>query len=79
MWRGNAILINGFFGFPQMGVAGAAVSHRDLPNGGPDLLACITWKRKCTVRFSLQYLHLPAKTFRALLVIALPSGTEALS
>lgn len=30
--------------------------------------------------FSLQYLHpFPAKTFRALLGIALPSGTEALS
>ena len=43
-------------------------------------LACITLKRKCTVRFSLQYLHpFPAKTFRALLGIALPSGTEALS
>ena len=42
-------------------------------------LACITLKRKCTVRFSLQYLHpFPAKTFRALLGIALPSGTEAL-
>ena len=94
---GNAILINGFFGFPQMGVAGAAVStviskavgltlaekrygFADGAFDGALTLACITLKRKCTVRFSLQYLHpFPAKTFRALLGIALPSGTEALS
>ena len=76
---GNAILINGFFGFPQMGVAGAAVSPVISKAVGLTL-ACITLKRKCTVRFSLQYLHpFPAKTFRALLGIALPSGTEALS
>ena len=76
---GNAILINGFFGFPQMGVAGAAVSTVISKAVGLTL-ACITLKRKCTVRFSLQYLHpFPAKTFRALLGIALPSGTEALS
>ena len=76
---GNAILINGFFGFPQMGVAGAAVSTVISKAVGLTL-ACITLKRKCTVRFSLQYLRpFPAKTFRALLGIALPSGTEALS
>ena len=70
---------NGFFGFPQMGVAGAAVSTVISKAVGLTL-ACITLKRKCTVRFSLQYLRpFPAKTFRALLGIALPSGTEALS
>ena len=50
---GNAILINGFFGFPQMGVAGAAVSTVISKAVGLTL-ACITLKRKCTVRFSLQ-------------------------
>ena len=75
---GNAILINGFFGF-RNGRAGAAVSTVISKAVGLTL-ACITLKRKCTVRFSLQYLHpFPAKTFRALLGIALPSGTEALS
>ena len=63
----------------KMGVAGAAVSTVISKAVGLTL-ACITLKRKCTVRFSLQYLHpFPAKTFRALLGIALPSGTEALS
>ena len=79
---GNAILINGFFGFPQMGVAGAAVSTVISKAVGLTL-ACITLKRKCTVRFSLQYLHpFPAKTFRALLGIALGAqivvGTAAM-
>ena len=45
---GNAILINGFFGFPQMGVAGAAVSTVISKAVGLTL-ACITLKRKCTV------------------------------
>jgi len=68
-----------FVGAMDMGVAGAAVSTVISKAVGLTL-ACITLKRKCTVRFSLQYLHpFPAKTFRALLGIALPSGTEALS
>ena len=76
---GNAILINGFFGFPQMGVAGAAVSTVFSKAVGL-VLACITLKRKCSVHFSLKYLRpFPAETFRTLLGIALPSGTESLS
>ena len=76
---GNAILINGFFGFPQMGVAGAAVSTVFSKAVGL-VLACITLKRKCSVHFSLKYLRpFPAETFRTLLGIALPSGAESLS
>ena len=64
---GNAILINGLLGFPQMGVAGAAVSTVISKAVGL-VLACITLKRKCTLRFSLRYLRpFPAETFRALL------------
>ena len=76
---GNAILINGFFGFPQMGVAGAAVSTVFSKAVGL-VLACITLKRKCSVHFSMKYLRpFPAETFRTLLGIALPSGAESLS
>lgn len=76
---GNAILINGFFGFPQMGVAGAAVSTVFSKAVGL-VLACITLKRKCSVHFSLKYLcPFPTETFRTLLGIALPSGAESLS
>ena len=76
---GNAILINGFFGFPQMGVAGAAVSTVISKAVGLTL-ACITLKRRCTVRLSLKYLRpFPVETFRTLLGIALPSGAESLS
>ena len=72
-------LLPDFCGSPKGGVAGPAVSTVISKAVGLTL-ACITLKRKCTVRFSLQYLHpFPAKTFRALLGIALPSGTEALS
>ncbi len=77
---GNAILINGFFGFPQMGVAGAAVSTVISKAVGLTL-ACITLKRKMHRPFfpAISPHPFPAKTFRALLGIALPSGTEALS
>ena len=76
---GNAILINGLFGFPQMGVAGAAVSTVISKAVGL-VLACITLKRRCSARFSLRYLHpFPKEIFQALLGIALPSGTESLS
>lgn len=76
---GNAILINGFFGFPQMGVAGAAVSTVFSKAVGLTL-ACITLKRRCTVHLSLKYLRpFPVETFRTLLGIALPSGAESLS
>ena len=76
---GNAILINGFFGFPQMGVAGAAVSTVISKAVGLTL-ARITLKRRCTVRLSLKYLRpFPVETFRTLLGIALPSGAESLS
>ena len=75
----NVVLDLLFVGAMDMGVAGAAVSTVISKAVGLTL-ACITLKRKCTVRFSLQYLHpFPAKTFRPLLGIALPSGTEALS
>ena len=76
---GNAILINGFFGLPQLGVTGAAIST-DISKAVGLTLAYLTLKKKCPVRFSLRYLRpFPASTFRSLLGIALPSGSESLS
>lgn len=76
---GNAVLINGWLGLPRMGVAGAAVSTV-LSKAVGLVLVCVTMKRKCAVRVSLKALRpFPVQTFRTLLGIALPSGTEALS
>lgn len=76
---GNAVLINGFFGLPRMGVAGAAVSTCISKAVG---LALVVWtlRRKCSVRFSVRYLRpFPAETCKRLLAIAMPSGMESLS
>ena len=76
---GNAILINGWLGFPRMGVAGAATSTCISKAVG---LALVLWtlRRKCGVRFSLKYLRpFPAETCKRLLGIAMPSGAESLS
>lgn len=76
---GNAILINGWCGFPQMGVVGAAVSTCFSKTVGL-CLAIWTLRRKCSVRFSTKYLHpFPVKTLKHLLYIAMPSGAESLS
>ena len=76
---GNAILINGWLGFPRMGVAGAATSTCISKAVG---LALVLWtlRRKCGVRFSLKYLRpFPVETCKRLLGIAMPSGAESLS
>ena len=76
---GNAILINGWLGFPRMGVAGAATSTCISKAVG---LALVLWtlRRKCGVRFSLKYLRpFPMETCKRLLGIAMPSGAESLS
>lgn len=76
---GNAVLINGYLGFPQLGVAGAAVSTCVSKAVG---LGLAVWmlRRKCSVRFRGSCLRpFPAETCRRLLAIAMPSGTESLS
>lgn len=76
---GNAVLINGLFGLPRMGVAGAAVATCVSKAVG---LTMVLWmlRRKCSVRFSWKYLYpFPAETCRRLLGIAMPSGLESLS
>ena len=76
---GNAVLINGFFGLPRMGVSGAAVSTCLSKAVG---LGLVIWTlhRRCAVRFSLKYLRpFPWDTCKRLLGIAMPSGMESLS
>ena len=76
---GNAILINGYFGLPQMGVAGAAVSTVFSKAVGL-VLAVYILRRRCDIRLAFRRLQpFPVKTCRQLLSIALPSGTESLS
>ena len=76
---GNAVLINGWLGFPQLQVAGAAISTC-FSKGVGLLLVLWTLLQKCPVRFSLKYLHpFPALTCQRLLAIAMPSGGESLS
>lgn len=76
---GNAILINGYFGLPQLGVTGAAVSTVFSKAVGLALVVVLL-RRRCDIRLSARYLRpFPVKTCRQLLSIALPSGTEALS
>lgn len=76
---GNALLINGWCGFPRLGITGAALATVISKAAGL-LLAVWILYRKCSVRFSLKYLSpFPMETFKHLLGIALPSGTESLS
>lgn len=76
---GNALLINGWLGFPRLGIAGAALATVLSKAGGLALAVWILY-RKCPVRFSLRYFSpFPKETIRHLLGIALPSGTESLS
>lgn len=76
---GNALLINGWLGFPKLGITGAALATVISKAVGLVFAVWILY-RKCPVRFSPKYLSpFPAKTVKHLLGIALPSGTESLS
>ena len=76
---GNALLINGWLGFPRLGIIGAALATV-ISKGAGLFLAVRILHQKCPVRFSLKYLSpFPKETFRQLLGISLPSGMESLS
>jgi putative MATE family efflux protein len=76
---GNLLLINGWWGFPKLGIVGAAAATVLSKLAGLLLAVWILYK-KCPVRFSLRYLFpFPKETVRRLLGIALPLGTESLS
>ena len=76
---GNLLLINGWWGFPKLGIVGAAVATVCSKLAGL-LLAVWILYRKCPVRFSLSDLSpFPKETVKRLLGIAVPLGTESLS
>lgn len=76
---GNAILINGLFGAPRLGIVGAAISTNFSKCIGLIAVTIILIK-KVDVKISLKYLKpFPIETIKKLLFIGLPSGGESLS
>lgn len=76
---GNAILINGLFGAPRLGIIGAAISTNFSKCVGL-IVVTIVLIKKVDVEISLKYLKpLPINTIKKLLFIGLPSGGESLS
>lgn len=76
---GNAILINGLFGFPRLGVVGAAVSTVISKTIGL-LLIYIAYKKYTGIELKLRYLKEGSKeTPFKLLKIGIPSGAENFS
>ena len=76
---GNMLLINGMFGLPALGVAGAAIASNLSRMAGLAIMLRLFYK-KLNARFSIRYLRpFPTKMLRQLLRIGLPSGGEALS
>ena len=76
---GNAILINGLFKAPRLGIVGAAISTNFSKCIGLIAVTIILIK-KVDVKISLKYLKpFPIDTIKKLLFIGLPSGGESLS
>lgn len=76
---GNAILINGLFGFPRMGIIGAAISTNISKFIGLVLIILILLKSTDMNFAFLKLKHFSKSMTKKLLLIALPSGGEALS
>lgn len=76
---GNAILINGWFGLPQMGAIGAAIST-DVSKVVGLILMFLLFKRRTNVELGFQYLRpFPTRILKNLSLLAIPSGVESLS
>lgn len=76
---GNAILINGYLGFPQFGILGSAISTNCSRFLG---LCMMFWLFKKNINADLSIKHLkpfPWKTTQNILHISVPSGAEQLS
>ena len=76
---GNAILINGLFGAPRLGLAGAAIST-DISKVLGLVLIYRVFRKRVGVGLSLAYLRpFPFDVLRQLLGIGLPSGAQEAS
>lgn len=76
---GNAVLINGWLGFPQLGSAGAAISTVISKTIGLGLIILLFYK-KVHLPMGFRFLRpFPRKILRNLCWIAFPSGAESFS
>lgn len=76
---GNAILINGWLGFPQMGAIGAAISTGISKTIGL-LLMVLLYQKKTDIPLGVRFLKpFPGKILKNLCMLAIPSGIESLS
>lgn len=76
---GNAMLINGYFFFPQLGIVGAAISTNFSKLIGL-IMVFVLFKARGYAELKFSYLKpFPMDTCKKLLYISLPSGAEALS
>lgn len=76
---GNAILINGLFGAPRLGLVGAAIST-DISKTLGLVLIYRVFRKRIDVRLSRAYLRpFPFDVLRQLLGIGLPSGAQEAS
>lgn len=76
---GNAILINGLFGMPKLGIMGAAISTDFSKALGLGLIIFVLLKKTNMDLSFFMMRGLSGYTLKQLLLIALPSGGEAMS
>lgn len=76
---GNAILINGWFGMPQMGAIGAAISTNISKVVGLFLMVWI-YRKKISLPLGISYLRpFPVRILKNLCLMAIPTSVESLS
>lgn len=76
---GNAILINGWFGMPQLGAVGAAISTDISKLVGLVLMIGMFFKSR-RVKMGMRYLRpFPVQILKNLCLLAIPTGLESFS
>ena len=76
---GNAILINGWFGMPQLGAVGAAISTDSSKLVGLALMIGMFFKSR-RVKIGMSYLRpFPVQILKNLCLLAIPTGVESFS
>lgn len=76
---GNALLLYGFFGIPQMGVAGVAIATASSRLVGFICIFYLLYKRIDTPIYLIDYLHIKWKEIWKILRIGVPGALEWLS